>query len=266
MYTGFRLRVAAIVGLLMLLLSGCTRTGVQSDSDNSLSPESMGHDSSIDLPDSLEESEYEFAIDEQSETLLPLDGESIPEEEAALYERFLNESTLSNGKYSPRSSLACSALPDYWRYAVYREACYALSRTKYLAGQWGQSTRTMAWGGGVWLIGDWNYCCGTGRGGECKEFARTLVKRATGNRYDLPTGYDYARGDISWCRPGDVIQRPAPYEHTAIVYKVLARDSYGRATRIDVIDANYVGGMGNHIIARHVFPWGSWAASYFRVW
>jgi len=161
-----------------------------------------------------------------------------------------------------------SALPDNWREAVYREICYALSTIRYYQGRWGESTRTYDWYG-TWFAGDWNYCgLGVGIGGECKSFANTIVKRATGDRYSLPSGYNYASGNIAWCRPGDIIQRSDSYgtPHTAIVFAVLSRDQYGRATLIDVIDANFVGGMGSRLIARHKLPFGSYQLSQFRVW
>ncbi|GEM_PF-4819412 len=161
-----------------------------------------------------------------------------------------------------------SGYPEQWRDAIYREICYALSSTCYNQGRWGQSTRTVNWYG-TWFAGDWNYCgLGIGIGGECKAFANTIVERATGNRYHLPSGYDYATGDIGWCRPGDIIQRPTRYgvPHTAIVFAVLARDQNGRATLIDVIDANFVGGRGSQLIARHKLPMTSYPLSQFRVW
>ncbi|MBU0612946.1 hypothetical protein KKB10_02925 [Patescibacteria group bacterium] len=152
-----------------------------------------------------------------------------------------------------------SALSNYWRSAVYREICYALSRVRYNAGDWGASTRIYH----GWFAGDWDYSNRSniiGWGGECKQFAREIVWRATGQNC-LPTSYYYANGDIAWCRPGDVIQRRPPNQHTAIVFKVLARDSHGRATKIDVIDSNYI---RYHTIGRHVLS-GSTLSKY-KVW
>ncbi|MCH7492769.1 hypothetical protein IID19_04280, partial [Patescibacteria group bacterium] len=102
----------------------------------------------------------------------------------------------------------------------------------------------------------------------CKVFARRVVQRATGYRYNLPTGYRYAHGSIYWCKPGDIIQRSDLYgiPHTAIVFSVLARDRYGRATKIDVIDANYIGGIGKGMIARHYLPIWGYHLYQFKVW
>jgi len=200
--------------------------------------------------------------------LIPLDGITIPEVENEIYRKFLRESEIPQAQKGQITAKASSVPSDYWRYAIYREICYALSRTRYLQGQWGQSTRTYYYYG-LWLAGDWNYNSqGYGIGGQCKQFASTIVRRATGGRYVLPSGYNYAHGDISWCRPGDVIQRPDCYgtQHTAIVFAVLSRDRNGRATMIDVIDANFIGGSRKGLIARHCFPIWSWPLWQFRIW
>lgn len=159
-------------------------------------------------------------------------------------------------------AIALSTPTDQWREAIYREICYALSQQCYNQGQWGASTRVV---NGCYA-GDWDYMGrGVGNGGECKGFAAEIVRRATGGRYTLPSGYNYATGDIAWCRPGDVIQRSDSYgtPHTAVVFAVLARDASGRATLIDVIDSNFVAG---HLIARHKLSSGSYLLSQFRVW
>lgn len=244
--------IAALATLITLGAIGCSDKSVQPAQDP--------------LVTGISEGQYDFDINSETGELVPLNGETIPEVESALYEHFIEESRLPIDIRNSQSQTS-SATSNYWRYAIYRETCYALSRTRYFQNRWGQSTRTKSWGGGVWFIGDWNYSGdGVGLGENCKEFARDIVRRGTGNRYRLPSGYSYATGDIAWCRPGDIIQRPAPNQHTAIVFKILSRDGNGRATRIDVIDCNYVGGLGARIIARHVFPWGSWQLGYFKVW
>jgi hypothetical protein len=217
--------------------------------------------------EALRNGEFQFSVDEGG-NLIPLDGISIPEVEKEIYKKFLKESVIPRDEKGQITGKASSVSTNYWRYAIYREICYALSRTKYLRGQWGQSTQTYYYYG-LWLAGDWNYNGqGVGIGGQCKQFASTIVRRATGGRYVLPSGYDYAHGDISWCRPGDVIQRSNRYgtQHTAIVFTVLARDRYGRATRIDVIDANFIGGSKKGLIARHYFPIWNWPLWQFRIW
>ena len=215
----------------------------------------------------LREGKYRFSVDASGD-LVPCDGDHVPMGEEDLYAAFLALSEVPLGREIAPTK-ATSALPDNWRYAVWREICFALSRTKYLEGQYGQSTRVYTWQGSTWLAGDWNYDgLGIGIGGECKYFASRIVTRGTGGRYSLPSGYEYATVDIGLARPGDVIQRPPRYgtQHTAIVFEILNRDNYGRATRIDVIDANFVGGRGSKLIARHYFPYGSWPLSQFRVW
>ena len=219
-----------------------------------------------DMVQDLQTGKYSFAIDKERGGLRPLDGRTIPEEEKELYKLFLEKSEIpSSGKMTGPKPTVSSALPDYWRYACWREVCYALSAYKYQQGAYGQSRRSYFWNNAWWLAGDWDYDgLGYGRGGPCKYFASRIVKRATGGT--LPSGYDYANGDIGWCRPGDIIQKRTSTVHTAIVFTVLSRDGNGRATSIDVIDANYVGGMGLEMIARHYFPYGSWSLSSFNVW
>ncbi len=214
----------------------------------------------------LLEGKYRFSVDENG-ALIPYDGIHIPEGEEELYAAFLKLSEIPGRERQP-ASIAASKLPNDWRWACWREICYALSRTKYLAGQLGQSRRAYLWNNAWWLAGDWNYDgLGYGRGGQCKYFASRIVTRATGGRYSLPGGYYYATGDISWCQPGDVIQRSPDYglQHTAIVFAVLARDSNGRATKVDVIDANFVN-YPYEMIARHYLPYGSYKLDQFKVW
>jgi len=270
-----------VLGVLTLTLAiafvGCSDLGTETSNPADPNEPSLATGVEVEpsseedkFVEDLENGEYEFAIDEQTGELEPLDGVTIPSTEAKLYDKFLEESEIPVGKQEALTRTACSALSNYWRYAVYREICYALSRTKYHQGQWGQSTRTYSYYG-LWLAGDWNYRgLGRGIGGWCKDFARTIVRRATGNRYNLPSGYNYAHGNIGWCRPGDVIQRPTQYgtPHTAIVFRVIQRDSRGRAIKIDVIDSNFIGGNRGRrgIIARHYFPIWSWSLWQFRVW
>jgi len=181
----------------------------------------------------------------------PIDGEANPSSESIEHQLDL-----------PDGSSPESHLPDHWRQAVYREICYAISRQRYHHGDWGASNRII----NGWFDGDWSYRgLGRGIGGQCKSFAREIVRRATGNRYDLPTGYNYAQGNIAWCKPGDVIQRSNSYgtPHTAIVFKILERDSQGRATKIDVIDSNFI---RSRTIGRHVLPRGSYRLHQFKVW
>ncbi|MCH7493044.1 hypothetical protein IID19_05720, partial [Patescibacteria group bacterium] len=157
--------------------------------------------------EALESGKYRFSVDENGDLTL-YDGVNIPEGEDELYAEFLKLSQIPDSDKRALTSTASSSLSSYWRYAVWREVCYALSRTKYLQGQRGQSRRTYYYGNKWWLAGDWNYDGkGYGIGGTCKVFARRVVQRATGYRYNLPTGYRYAYGSIYWCKPGDIIQR-----------------------------------------------------------
>ncbi len=272
---------AAVIAALLLLAAfmGCSdaenrisspeeKITVNEHAGDNSPPEEVDHQEAVAFQNALEKGKYRFSVDEKG-NLIPLNGSTIPACEQELFQEFLR---LSDYKYSKKTiddQISLSALSDYWRYACWREICYALSRTKYLQGNFGQSTRHYYWNRAWWIVGDWNYDgLGYGRGGNCKYFANRILKRATGNRYSLPAGYYYAHGDISYCKPGDIIQRPTCYgtPHTAIVFTVLSRNGAGHATKIDVIDANYIAGMGNGMIARHYFPYGSHKLYQYRVW
>ena len=98
-----------------------------------------------------------------------------------------------------------------------------------------------------------------GRGGQCKFFVDTLLFRSEaiapslriGGTHTLPS-YDVMFANsapIGKVQQGDVI---FVYKvHVALVIAILARDAYGNATSVDVIDSNYVNGDGNETIGRH---------------
>jgi len=243
--------------LIVLMIVGAA---CESFNKSPTSSEATGFEQAEKFVEDLQNGEYNFAVDEETFKLKPLDGVIIPEEEKELYAKFLEESN----KVPP--GLATSTLSSYWRYACWREICYALSSYKYARRQYGQSRRSYRWNNAWWLAGDWNYDgLGYGRGGQCKYFASRIVTRATGGLYSLPSGYTYANGNIGGARPGDIIQRSGSKKHTAVVFLVLARDGNGRATRIDVIDSNFIN-YPHQMIARHYFPYGSWRLSYFKIW
>lgn len=259
--------IACVLIVAFGMIQGC------SESDKIVEPTELGEADILAAEEAafreaLESGEFRFSVDENGE-LVQYDGVNIPSGEEDLYAAFLRMSEIPGQKGSGSLPKIASALPGNWRYACWREICFALSRTKYLQGKYGQSRRDYTWNGGRWLAGDWNYDrLGYGIGGTCKYFARRIVQRATGYRYNLPSGYNYAYGSIAWCRPGDIIQRSDRYgtPHTAVVFTILSRDGSGRATRIDVIDANFVGGAGRRMIARHYLPYGSHHLSQYRVW
>ncbi|MBU0707576.1 hypothetical protein KKG41_04355 [Patescibacteria group bacterium] len=151
-----------------------------------------------------------------------------------------------------------------WSYAIHREICYALSRDRYNANDWGTSTRIIH-NGGSWYAGDWNYMgLGIGKGGQCKVFASKIVDNATGGVLKIPTGYSYATGSINSVHSSDVIQRLSQYgRHTAIVLSVLERHPDGRPKKLDVIDSNFI---QSGTITRHVLPMWGHELSQYRVW
>jgi len=99
---------------------------------------------------------------------------------------------------------------------------------------------------------------GYGRGGQCKFFADLILFRSGAaarrddNTHVLPTYSDMSRSATSYkkARVGDIIFIPSN-GHTAIVVAILARDSSGNVTEVDVIDSNFIGTDGNEMIARH---------------
>lgn len=103
-----------------------------------------------------------------------------------------------------------------------------------------------------------------GRGAQCRLFANLILYRCEAywdnNRYlySYATYRDDFNGSRRMTKPigqvqiGDVIQTLTTSGHTAIVVQIMARDAGGNVSSVDVIDSNYVGGMNNEIIGRHV--------------
>lgn len=106
---------------------------------------------------------------------------------------------------------------------------------------------------------------GYGRGMQCRSFVRLILYRSgvyqstwfpsyaeAINDYNRGAGYRTYTKPFSQLRVGDVIQTSWANGHTAIVVQILAGVEGQSVTSIDVVDANYVGGDGNEIIARHI--------------
>lgn len=107
--------------------------------------------------------------------------------------------------------------------------------------------------GYCYIFGNWNYCCGTGVGGQCKPFVVTLLGRASGGAASLPgTVYDYRcwwpyrnkQDAINYAQPGEVLQFTGDALHTCIVITNF------HDGRFEVVDSNFVGAnlIGQHII------------------
>lgn len=130
---------------------------------------------------------------------------------------------------------------------------------------WGQNDRLWrrcSWDAYRWsgccLDGNWNYTgAGTGVGGQCKIFARTILERASGGAATLPCcdAYDYRQwypyrnrpDGIKYAQPGELIQLTSPY-HTAIIVSNLGGGWF------EVVDSNWWGcGFGYERIAKHIF-------------
>jgi len=184
----------------------------------------------------------------------------------------------------PVVALAAKWDPSGWQNAIILEAKHALSRRN------NGTSGVILYSGGAYYGGDWDYirdpggasalaamrrhyssaqiaryglwredwlthaCVNVGHGGYCKFFVDLVQWRATGGAkgYLPPNGS--ATGSINYVQPSDIIQKNAGTDHTAIVIAILARDSRGRVTAVDVIDANYIGTTrtkNRYIIARH---------------
>jgi len=193
-----------------------------------------------------------------------------------------NGSPETGGKDRGSVPMALSWDPSGWQNAIILEAKHALSTRNN-----GTSGVILYYGGGAYYGGDWNYvqdpggsdaldqmldhynpgyvgsyglwredwltlaCVNVGHGGYCKFFADLVQYRATGGAKDFLPGNTSATGSVTYVEPGDIIQIPQTVGHTAVVIGILARDGQNHVTSVDVIDANYIGGNGEFIIARH---------------
>ncbi len=189
----------------------------------------------------------------------------------------------AGGKDRGAQPIAASWDPSGWQNAIILEAKHALSTRNN-----GTSSVILYPGYGAYYGGDWNYVqdpggasalsamlghynpgdigsygfwtedwltlsCGTyvGHGGYCKFFADLVQYRATGGAKGFLPSNTSATGSVDYVNAGDIIQIPQYVGHTAIVIQVLARDGQNKVTSVDVIDANYIGGNGHFVIARH---------------
>lgn len=154
-------------------------------------------------------------------------------------------------EYSAASCSAWQAMTQEQRnYQLILEGLYSVDRDI-----WGQNSRIpCAWSsylvGGCALIGNWDYSdrysC-NGCGGQCKEFIKELVRRASGDASHLPSGYDfrayflYREGDDvrKYAKPGEVVQwygrnaRGQWVQHTAIIISNLGDG------RLEVVHSNW---------------------------
>ena len=168
--------ILAALALGLVLVSGCSDV---LPTEPEFSGREVGEFTSLHEELGLD-APVELQHDEETQMLIPLDGTTIPTGEAELDQWFLRESAVPGGEETRL------ALSSYWRYACFREICYALSSTRYHQGRWGESTRVYSWHG-RWFAGDWNYMgLGRGIGDTCKKFAREIVRRATGGRCQSP--------------------------------------------------------------------------------
>lgn len=92
-------------------------------------------------------------------------------------------------------------------------------------------------------------------GGQCFFFAHDITFRASRGYVQLPAStaqlYNEGTSDRTKWREGDVLQFTANSSHTAVLWRVNARDASGRATSVDVIDSNWDNGSGRERIHRH---------------
>jgi hypothetical protein len=116
---------------------------------------------------------------------------------------------------------------------------------------------------GLYYSNPASYGCygGYGRGGQCVHFVNLILYRSSVYQGTLPSyatclaNYNSSRSytkPFRQLRVGDIIRSYSANGHTAIVVAILAGVEGSSVTSVDVIDANFVGGMGNEIIARHI--------------
>lgn len=174
-----------------------------------------------------------------------------------------------------------AAAAQYWGDRILSEAFYALNQSRT-----GRSNVTYQ----GWYMGDWNYvesdvaadlrvsyhiggCENRGgargtatmresngtykvchKGGYCRYFANLVLYRSSygwggGQHLVLPSsGTAYATRAVSEAQVGWVLQGSGSNLHTAIVVAVTG-------SGLDVVDANYIGGNGTFLIARHFYTW-----------
>lgn len=142
---------------------------------------------------------------------------------------------------------------NWWRslsqgqrnHQIIAEALYSVDRDI-----WGQNWRIPCdfWGSYVWggcsLMGNWYYSNRAhilGWGGQCKEQARELVKRASGDAAGLPSGYDFRgiyphrekQDAIRYAQAGEVLQMTGSTLHTAVII------SNFHDGRFEIVDSNW---------------------------
>jgi hypothetical protein len=100
-----------------------------------------------------------------------------------------------------------------------------------------------------------------GRGGQCVGFANAITYRSGIYQRRFPT-YAQCLADfngprnytkpVSRLRIGDIVRSFSTNGHTAIVVRIMSGQEGVSVTSVDLVDANWVGGMGQEIIGRHV--------------
>lgn len=180
-----------------------------------------------------------------------------------------------------KGDVQSTALAQYWGDRIVSEAFYALNQSR-------SGSSNVSYQG--WVMGDWNYvesdvsadlrvsywiggCENRGgargtvtmresngtykvchKGGYCRYFANLVLYRSSygwggGQHLVLPrAGTSYATQSVRNAQVGWVLQGSGGNLHTAIVVAV-------NGSGLDVVDANYVGGNGNFLIARHFYTW-----------
>ncbi|MEK7158325.1 MAG: hypothetical protein AAB733_02015 [Patescibacteria group bacterium] len=107
----------------------------------------------------------------------------------------------------------------------------------------------------------YGYQDGYGRGGQCRYFGNLILYRSgTGKRLPTYTAVinDYNSSPRRYtklggeARVGDLLQTKWSNGHTAVVVQILEGREGVWSPKLDVVDANFVGGDGAEIIGRHI--------------
>ncbi len=202
-----------------------------------------------------------------------------------------NTQTPTDTSTGTRDQQLPMAAAQYWGDRIVSEAFYALNQSRtggsnvsyhgcamsdwnYVESDVAADQRVSWWltcvnrggAGGTLTMYDWNgqpKVCH--KGGYCRYFANLVLYRSSygwgGNLHlVLPrAGTGYATRSVRDAQAGWVLQGSGANLHTAIVVAV---SSGG----LSVVDANYIGGNGKFLIARHYYSWADLSALGYKAY
>jgi hypothetical protein len=195
---------------------------------------------------------------------------TIPNEEASSLSELPNTLQLDP---DPRKAvqLECLLAVMGWDWSVGRQiGGNAVGDWNYLASDlnaygvikgWYPRPLASAWDTYYSSIQAYGFSGNYGRGGQCVGFANTITYRSGIYQRRFPTyaqclaDYNGPRNytkPVAKLRIGDIIRSFSTNGHTAIVVRIMSGQEGTSVTSVDLVDANWVGGMGQEVIGRHV--------------